>query len=519
MKKHLLLLITVVLFSMASAFAQDCDYSGTTYNGLTWCLKSGTLTISGEGAIDYGSNGTPWYVYRESINSIVIHEGVTSTGAYAFEYCINLTSVTLPNSLTTIGLYAFQYCEKITSINIPNNLLYIGGGAFQCCTELTSIAIPNSVIQVYMPFVNNCKKLIAIDVESENNSYISENGVLFDKNKTKLICCPSGKIGEYVIPESVTTIGTGAFCTCRNLTSITIPKNVVSIESFMTFFLCEALTSITNLNPVPVNINSDMFVGTSISDCTLKVPMSSVTVYQNANVWQEFNIVGICSVNISVNNEEYGTVTGGGIYEENETATVMATANDGYKFANWTKNGVEVSTENPYSFTVTEDVELVANFEGYFVNISVNNEEYGAATGGGEYKANADATVTATAFTGYKFVNWTKNGVEVSTENPYTFTVTEDVELVANFEEEVGIENIEMATVKIYPNPTTGILRIENGELKIEDIAISDIFGKIQKIENWKTESTIDISHLPAGVYFVKISTEVGEVTRKVLKE
>ena len=155
----------------------------------------------------------------------------------------------------------------------------------------------------------------------------------------------------------------------------------------------------------------------------------------------------------------------------------------------------------------------------YHVKISVNNEEYGTITGDGYYDENDAATVTATAHTGYKFVNWTKNGVETSTDNPYIFTVIEDVELVANFEEKVGIENLEVTTVKIYPNPTTGKLKIEGGEVIIESVVIYDVFGKIQKIKNWETENGIDISNLPTGVYFVKICTESGEVVRKVVKE
>jgi hypothetical protein len=92
------------------------------------------------------------------------------------------------------------------------------------------------------------------------------------------------------------------------------------------------------------------------------------------------------------------------------------------------------------------------------------------------------------------------------------------MELVANFEKEVGIENFELSKFKLYPNPTTGEFRIESG-LRIENVVIYDVFCKCQKIENWKTENAIDISHLPAGVYFVKMTTEVGEVTKKVLKE
>jgi len=242
------------------------------------------------------------------------------------------------------------------------------------------------------------------------------------------------------------TIEDGAFYDCTGLTSITLPKSTTTIE-WGAFVRCRSLTSIINLNPVPVEIDPDVFYDVNQSACTLKVPTSAVSAYRNAEVWKEFNIV------------------------------------DG----------------------------------GFLVNPISNNNAHGYTTGNGLYEANA--TVTATAYSGYHFVNWTKNGEEVSKANPYSFTVIEDVELVAHFESNVGIENIETATIKIYPNPTSGMLKIESSGLRVENVIIYDVFGKIQKIENWKTEKAIDISHLPTGVYFVKISTEAGEVVRKVLKE
>jgi len=167
------------------------------------------------------------------------------------------------------------------------------------------------------------------------------------------------------------------------------------------------------------------------------------------------------------------------------------------------------------------ELKLDTIVETYLISVNVNNDEYGTATGGGTYETNTTATVTATAYTSYKFVNWTKNDMEISTENPYSFTVTEDVALVANFEKEVGMENIEIAVIKIYPNPTTGKLRIESGELKVEKIEIFDIYGRTQKAESKKQKGKIlmDISELPVGVYFLLLTTEQGEVVKKVLKE
>ena len=129
---------------------------------------------------------------------------------------------------------------------------------------------------------------------------------------------------------------------------------------------------------------------------------------------------------------ENGTVEGAGTYVEGTSVTLTATANEGYKFVNWTKEGVEVSTDATYTFTATEDVTLTANFELKSYTITATAEN-GTVEGAGVYNHGATVTLTATANEGYKFVNWTQEGEEVSTEATYTFTATEDAELVANF--------------------------------------------------------------------------------------
>ena len=149
---------------------------------------------------------------------------------------------------------------------------------------------------------------------------------------------------------------------------------------------------------------------------------------------------------------EHGTVTGAGTYEEGKTATLTATANEGYQFVNWTKGEEVVSTENPYSFVVTADVALVANFElipptKYNVSVTAEN---GTVEGAGEYEEGTTATLTATANEGYEFVNWTVGEEVVSTENPYTFTVTADIALVANFQATEPVVEVPAASVRAW---------------------------------------------------------------------
>jgi hypothetical protein len=130
-----------------------------------------------------------------------------------------------------------------------------------------------------------------------------------------------------------------------------------------------------------------------------------------------------------------GTVSGAGTYVEDGTCTLTATANEGYTFSEWTKNGNQVSTSSTYSFTVTDDATFTAVFtlNSYTITATANPTEGGTITGTGTYDHGTSATLTAAAAEGYTFTNWTKNGISVSTNATYSFTVTAATDLVANF--------------------------------------------------------------------------------------
>ena len=142
------------------------------------------------------------------------------------------------------------------------------------------------------------------------------------------------------------------------------------------------------------------------------------------------------TVTATANPEEGGTVEGAGTYLEGETCAVTATANDNYQFIKWTENGATVSTDAVYSFTVTGNRTLVAVF-GSTIPVSIiasaNPTRAGSVSGGGDYLFGQTCTVTATANTGYNFINWTENGTVVSTEPTYSFEVEGERVLVANF--------------------------------------------------------------------------------------
>ena len=139
----------------------------------------------------------------------------------------------------------------------------------------------------------------------------------------------------------------------------------------------------------------------------------------------------VYTVSVASNNNEWGIANGGGTFEEGQSATITAVAATNYKFVNWTKDGAEVSTENPYTFVVTESATYVANFvekTKYTINVTYDNI-MGTVTGDGSYYEGTEVTLTATAKGGYVFVDWSDG----NTEETRTIEVTSALNLTANF--------------------------------------------------------------------------------------
>ncbi len=264
--------------------------------------NNGTLTISGTGAMaNYSSGDAPWFNSRASITKVVIEDGVTSIGNYAFADCTNLASVNIPNSVTSIGNSAFQSCTSLESITIGNSVTSIGANAFQSCTSLgsvtfadnslltsigknafiycsslASINIPSSVTSIGNYAFYQCTNLASISVEEENTMYDSRNNcnaIIETETNTLILGCKNT-----VIPNSVTSIGDRAFQECNNLGSASIPNSVMSIGEFA-FASCTKLASVTIGNSVTSIGNYAFADCTSLTSVTIGSSVKSIGDY------------------------------------------------------------------------------------------------------------------------------------------------------------------------------------------------------------------------------------------------
>ena len=286
MRKRLLsfVLAALMIASLlpATALAADIVASGTCGaegdgSNLTWTLDSeGVLTISGSGDMHDYVYSSPWHENGNQIRSVLMENGVTGIGNFAFFECISLTSMTIPDSVTCIGNCAFKDCSSLASVTIPDGVASIGVYAFCGCTSLKSVTIPDSVTSIGDYAFGFCTSLTGIWVDGGSSHYFSDaSGVLFNKDKTVLAQCPGAFSGSYVIPDGVTSINDAAFVNCTSLTSVTIPDGVTNI-GYEVFAGCTSLANMVLPNGV-TRIGAEAFEWcTSMKNITIPDGVMSI---------------------------------------------------------------------------------------------------------------------------------------------------------------------------------------------------------------------------------------------------
>ncbi len=229
---------------------------------------SSTLLLSSASisslAVDVNAKENPRIVEKKEVTnnvstgqtSWVTVEGIeggqvqfdASTGAIvASEQSITIANI--PSQIngvavTAIEAWAFEHCENLTKVTIPNSITLIEDGAFGYCISLTEIEIPKSVTKLWLDAFYDCDALESINVHTDNTTYSSIDGVLFNKDETILYLCPVAKTAQvYQIPNGVTEIQYAAFAECKNIKKVIIPDSITTIQQ-LAFAGFDSLTEI-----------------------------------------------------------------------------------------------------------------------------------------------------------------------------------------------------------------------------------------------------------------------------------
>ena len=374
-------------------FAQweEDEITGTTGN-LEWSYINGTLQITGSGQMpDYLSNGAdvPWNEIHGNIERVIIGEGITSIGEYAFDFG-TIREVSLPRSLRSINKGAFTGTGRLTEITLPEGLLSIGERAFQD-SGLKSLLIPSTVERISVnrvmysdeslgsPFLG-CP-LASIRVAPGNQYFCAENNALMTIDKSRLIV---GAVvnGEYHVPDGVQVIeGAAFFQKCAGMTKLYLPEGLVKIETHA-FWGCQNLTEIHTNSLDNVSFPNSLWGigGSAFDGCTalqyLFFDKSSTINYIDSCAFGGCR--GMRTMVFPVSLQSVGDYAfenfGNDVYADDDTKVVFSSfASIGSKaFENaGYKNGVAVPVEVP-SWTGT----LMENIDGNLTFIKVKTHAY-----------------------------------------------------------------------------------------------------------------------------------------------
>ena len=330
MKRFLAVLLALCLllsYAPTGALAAETVASGTCGDTATWSLENGVLTISGTGMMaNYDLEmAAPWFDYAESITSVVVEDGISFVGSYAFAELPNLTEATIADSVTFILEGAFFNCPALETVKLSAELDFIGDAAFRYCKSLKDLEIPDSANSIGKYAFHGCHAFTYLKLP-EGMPEIPEGMAESCSNLTGVF-----------IPDSVDKIGDNAFMDCASLEAVEIPAGVTSMGS-MAFANCGGLTEITFWGDAPAMDDTEsLFAGAT---ATVYYPAGNETWTEDVKLnyggnltWVPNTLVaaGTCGDNLTWTLDTDGllTVSGEGAMTEHpwtqqDTATITS---------------------------------------------------------------------------------------------------------------------------------------------------------------------------------------------------
>jgi uncharacterized repeat protein (TIGR02543 family) len=414
------------------------NFSLLSYNITTSASPAAGGTTGGGGTFNYGTSvtvtATPATGYQ-FVNWTVAGSAVSASASYTF---------TASSSRSVVANFSQLSYSITTASNPAGGGTTSGSGTYNYGTSVTVSAIPSTGYQ----FVN----------WTEGGSVVSTNASYNFTVNTGRSLLANFSLRDYAVNTSSspaaggTTNGAGTYTYGTNAT----------------------LTATPSAGYLFVNwTESGAVVSTNIG--------YTFTVTGNRTVVANFSLITF-SVSTSSNPAAGGTTSGGGTFNPNASVTVTATPSSGYQFVNWSEGGTAVSTNSNYTFLVTANRTLVATFQSISyitINTLSSPSGGGTTTGSGTFTAGSIITVTATSSTGYDFVNWSDGGTSVSTSESYTFTVTTNRTLVANF-------NQLNYTVGTSSSPSAGGITSGGGTYNYGDlVTVSSTPATGYQFVNW----------------------------------
>lgn len=312
-----------------------------------------------------------------NISQISFGDSLTTIEDYAFSKCVKLSTVALPNSIKTIGSWAFEACSQLSSLSLGNGLTTIDFQAFHNCTNLQSFELPQSLKRLGIEAFESCQKITEVTFPSnldtigqmcfancsQLKTLIWNVQDLKDNPSDYFLNCNNLK--NVIIGDNVTFIPNSIYGSAP-ITSLIIGSSVSLIDN-VAFANCSSLSTIISHCTTPPSMSLFSFSGVN-PNTNVTVPCGSGDLYTSDPYWSYFtNIVEEtnCSyfINVQSSDNNMGTVTGSGYYNDGETVVITAIPNTGFIFENWTEDNVIVSNDSIYSFVADRNKTIIAHFK------------------------------------------------------------------------------------------------------------------------------------------------------------